>query len=61
MRHDVRRMKEYRETQVLPREADPGIVHHSALRQIEVQLVELSDQLEEEYGLMYHSFIILAI
>ena len=49
MRYDVKKLKEQREKQSTPREADPGIVHHNALRQIEVQLVTLRDKLEDQY------------
>ena len=48
VRYEVKKMKEQREKQSAAREADPGIVHHNALRQIEVQLVGLRDQLEED-------------
>jgi hypothetical protein len=47
-RDDIRRLKEIREKQTVSREVDPGIIHHNALREIEVRLVELSEQLEEE-------------
>ena len=47
-RDDIRRLKEIREKQTVSREVDPGIIHHNALREIEVRLVELSEKLEEE-------------
>ena len=51
VRFDVKGMKEMREKQAVIREADPGIVHHNSLRQIEVELLELRDQLEDAYVL----------
>lgn len=47
-RDDIRRLKEMRERQTVTREVDPGILHHNALREIEVQLVELRERLEDE-------------
>lgn len=47
-RDDIRRLKELREREVVPREVDPTILHHNALRQIEVELVLFREQLEED-------------
>ncbi len=49
VRADTRFLKENYEKPLATREIDPGIVHHNALREIEVQLVQLQDQLEDEY------------
>jgi hypothetical protein len=48
-RNDSRWLKEQTEKAPASRDIDPGIVHHNALREIEVQLVSLRDQLEDEY------------
>ena len=49
IRNDARRLKEMRECESRPREADPAILQHNLLRQIEVKLLELRDELEDEY------------
>ena len=49
VRHDVARMKETREKKSTKKEADPGIVYHNSLRNIEVVLCSLRDELEDEY------------
>jgi len=56
VRHDVRKLKEFRERESQVREPDPAILHHNALRQIEVQLLELRDKLEDEY--VHPSFLL---
>lgn len=47
-RDDIRRLKELREQQTVPRDVDPALIQHNALRQIEVELVQFRDQLEED-------------
>jgi hypothetical protein len=47
-RDDIRRLKELREHQGAPRDIDPAIIQHNALRRIEVELVQFRDQLEDD-------------
>ncbi len=48
-RDDVRRMKDRAQKKSAPKEADPGILYHNALRKVEVALSNLRDELEEQY------------
>jgi serine/arginine repetitive matrix protein 2 len=53
LRNDVRTLKEIREKESRPRETDPAILQHNALRQVEVQLLQYRDELEDEYVSMH--------
>jgi len=49
-RLDVARLKETREKAPTRKEADPGIIYHNILRNVEVILCKLRDDLEGEYA-----------
>lgn len=49
MRGNQRRGREEGEYQVKSKEVDPGILLHNSLRNIEISLVRLRDELENEY------------